>query len=101
MKIKKGDFVYIIKGKDRGKSGKIASVQTKKNTVIIQGLNQYKKTVKPKREGEKGQIILVSRPISAANVQLICPKCGKRTRVGYKIEGQKKNRYCKKCQSVI
>lgn len=101
MKIKKGDQVYIAKGKDRGKSGKITLVLPSKNAAVIQGLNQYKKTVKPKKQGEKGQIILVSRPISAANLRLVCSKCGHRTKVGYKIENKKKNRYCKKCQSVV
>lgn len=101
MKIKKGDLVYITKGKDRGKSGKITLASSSKNAAVIQGLNQYKKNVKPKKEGEKGQIILVSRSISAANLQLICLKCGQRTKIGYKIENKKKNRYCKKCQSVV
>jgi len=101
MKIKKGDLVYIIKGKDRGKSDKITVAYPKNNTIIIQGLNQYKKTIKPKKEGEKGQIILVSRPISSNNVQLICPKCNRRTRIQRKIDGKNKKRYCKKCQSVI
>ncbi|GIW67414.1 MAG: 50S ribosomal protein L24 [Candidatus Parcubacteria bacterium] len=101
MKIKKGDQVLIIKGKDRGKVGKVIKALPKESRVIIEGLNLVKKHIKPRREGEKGKIIEVPRPISVSNVKLVCPNCHKATRVGYKFEGQKKFRYCKKCQNKI
>jgi len=101
MKIKKGDQVLIIKGKDRGKVGKVIKALPKENRVVIEGLNLIKKHIKRRREGEKGKIIEVPRPISVANVKLICSKCGKATKVGYKFEGQEKYRYCKKCQKLI
>lgn len=101
MKIKKGDNVLIIKGKDRGKIGKIIKVLPKENKVIIEGLNLVKKHIKPRRQGEKGKIVEIPRPISVSNVKLICQNCNKPTRVGYKFEGEIKYRYCKKCQQVI
>ncbi len=97
MKIKKGDIVLITKGKDREKSGKVLSAFPKENKVLVEGLNLRKKHVRPTKSGEKGQIIQVPVPISVANVKLICSKCGKAVRVGYRIEGEKKYRICKKC----
>lgn len=97
MKIKKGDTVLIIRGKDRGKVGKVIKVIPKENKVVIEGLNLVKKHVKPKRQGEKGKIIEIPRPIYVSNVKLICPNCQKPIRVKYKIENDKKYRYCKKC----
>jgi large subunit ribosomal protein L24 len=101
MKIKKGDQVLVIKGKDRGRAGKIIKALPKENRVVIEGLNLAKKHIKPRRQGEKGKIIEIPRPISASNVKLICPHCSKPTRIGYKFEGQEKYRYCKKCQQLI
>lgn len=101
MKIKKDDEVLIIKGKDRGKAGKVVKVFPKEAKVIIEGLNLVKKHIKPRREGEKGKIIEIPRPISVANVKLICPHCKKATKVGYKMDNSKKRRFCKKCQSLI
>jgi large subunit ribosomal protein L24 len=101
MKIKKGDTVSIRKGKDSGKTGKVASVDPAANKVVVHGLNQVKKAVRPKKQGEKGQIVSVSLPLSASNVMIVCPSCGKETRIGMRIEGKDKKRYCKKCQSVI
>ncbi len=101
MKIKKGDLVLIIRGKDKGRSGKVIKVLPKENKVVVEGLNLVKKHVKPKREGEKGKIIEIERPIYVSNVKLICPHCSKPTRVGYKFEGEEKYRFCKKCQALI
>lgn len=97
MRIKKGDKVKIITGKDRGKSGKVTTAIPDQDKVIVDGLNIAKKSMRPKKEGEKGQIVEISRPINASNVMLICSKCDKPTRVGYKTENDKKIRYCKKC----
>lgn len=101
MKIKKGDQVIIISGKDRARKGKVIQALPKEEKIIVEGINLRKKHVKPKRSGEKGQIIQMPVPLRACNVKIICPKCGKATRVGYKIEGEKKYRVCKKCKQEI
>ncbi|HOK35107.1 MAG TPA: 50S ribosomal protein L24 [Candidatus Pacearchaeota archaeon] len=101
MKIKKGDQVLVTTGKDRGRKGKIAKALPKEGKVIIEGINLHKKHVRPKKEGEKGQVVEIPAPINISNVKLICPKCGKATRVGYKITREKKYRICKKCGQEI
>ncbi len=97
MKIKKGDQIKIISGKDRLKTGVVLRVFPKDDKVVIDGLNLYKKRSRPKKQGEKGEIVLVPRPLSVSNVMLICKNCKKPTRVGYRHEGQDKVRFCKKC----
>ncbi|GIW66051.1 MAG: 50S ribosomal protein L24 [Candidatus Parcubacteria bacterium] len=101
MKIKKGDTVFIIKGKDRGRSGKVIKALPRENKVIIEGLNLVKKHLRPKRRGEKGQIISIPQPIYISNIKLICPSCKKATRVGYEIKNEKKFRKCKKCNNIF
>ena len=101
MKIKKGDTVLIIKGKDRGKSGKVIKALPKENRIIIEGLNLVKKHVKPKRAGEKGEIVEIPVPLYISKVKLICPSCKKPTKVGYKFVNDTKKRYCKKCKNLI
>ena len=109
MKLKKGDSVLIISGKDKGRSAKILRSFPKERRILIEGLNLRKRHVRPKRQGEKGQVVSVPAPIDASNVKLLCPKCGKAVRLGYKItvspsnsSGQvKKVRICKKCKSEI
>ena len=102
MKIKKDDKVIILAGKDKGKKGKVLKVIPKDGRVIVGGVNIVRKHQQPKREGEKGQKIEVASPIDISNVMLICPKCGKQTRVGYKIvDNKEKVRICKKCGQEI
>jgi large subunit ribosomal protein L24 len=101
MKIKKGDTVLIISGKDRQKQGKVLNVFPVAEKLTVEGINLKKKHAKPKRSGEKGQIVEKPAAFPSSNVKLICPKCGKPTRVGYKIAGEKKHRICKKCQAEI
>lgn len=101
MKIKKNDLVLIISGKDKGRTGKILDFFKKEGKVLVEGINLMKKHQKPKKSGEKGQIIQLSKPIDASNVKLICPKCGKASRVGCKIVEKKKYRICKKCGGEI
>ena len=102
MKIKKDDNVIVKSGKDRGKKGKVIAVYPTANKVTVEGLNLLVKHVKPKRQGEKGQRVQFSRPVPADKVGLVCPKCNKVTRVGYKIlEDGKKKRVCKKCQATL
>lgn len=99
LKIKKGDKVKVLTGKDRGKNGTVEIVLAKEQKVKIEGVNVVKKHQKPKRKGEKGEIISVSMPIGISKVQLICPKCSKPARVGRAMDGDKKFRICKKCEA--
>jgi len=101
MKIKKGDKVKIIAGKDRGREGVVEKVMLKRRKVVVAGCNFYKKHVRPRRESEKGGVIEVARPLDIAKVALICSKCKKTTRVGYKIQGREKFRICRKCGEKI
>ncbi|MEE8131780.1 MAG: 50S ribosomal protein L24 [Candidatus Paceibacterota bacterium] len=101
MKIRKGDTVKIITGKDRGKTGKVLKVFPKRSSILIEGLNIYKKHVRPKKQGEKGQIVLVPRPINVSNTMIVCSACNKNTRVGYRLENKNKVRYCRKCSAKI
>ena len=97
MKIHKGDTVLIITGKDKGRKGKVIQALPREERIIVEGINIKKKHIKPRRAGEKGQIVEIPAPLPVSNVKLLCKKCGKATRVGYKIEGEKKYRICKKC----
>jgi len=101
MKIKKGDNILIISGKDKNKTGKVIRAFPKELKVLVEGINLKKKHVRPKREGEKGQIVAVSAPINISSVKIICPKCGKAVRVGYQITEKRKSRICKKCKQEI
>lgn len=101
MKIKKNDLVLVIKGKDRKRTGKVIKALPKENKIIIEGLNLVKKHIRPRRQGEKGKIVEIPKPIYVSNVKLICPKCGDATRVGYNIVDKKKKRFCKKCKKTI
>ncbi len=97
MKVKKGDNILVITGKDKGKTGKVLRALPKERKVLIEGVNMKVHNIRPKKQGEKGQIVKVPAPIFTSNVKVICSKCGKAVRVGYKIEGDKKDRICKKC----
>jgi len=103
MKVKKGDNVLIIAGKDRGKKGKVLHAFPKEERVSVEGANLLKKHVSPDKQkqqqkGKKvGQIVEFPAPISVSNVQILCPKCGKGTRVNKR----KTERICKKCNQKI
>ena len=101
MNIRKDDKVVVLSGKDKGKQGKVLVAEPKTMKVIVEGVNVATKHQKPRKQGEEGGIIKVETPIYAAKVQLVCPKCGKATRVGHKVEGDKKVRVCKKCGAEI
>ena len=101
MKIKKGDTVLIIAGKYRGKKCKVLKTFPKEKKILVEGVNLVKKHQRPRRTGEKGQIIELPKPIDVSNAKLICPKCAKPTRIGYKIIEGKKYRICKKCGQEI
>ena len=97
MKIKKGDNIIVISGKDSGRKGKVVRVFPREHRIMVEGVNSRKKHVKPKRSGEKGQVVTVFAPFHVSNVKLICAQCGQATRAGYKVEGDRKSRICKKC----
>jgi large subunit ribosomal protein L24 len=97
MKIKKGDTVQMMAGKDRGKKGKVLKVFSEEEKIIVDGLNLVKKHNRPRKEGESGQRVEVPRKINWSNVLFVCPKCSKAARVGSRQEGIKKIRICKKC----
>ncbi|HUW24446.1 MAG TPA: 50S ribosomal protein L24 [Patescibacteria group bacterium] len=102
MKLKKGDKVKILLGKDRGKTGSIDQVFAKKGTVLVAGLNLYKKHTKPRGENDKaGGIISQSRPLAGTKVALICPKCAKITRPLYAGTAEGKVRICRRCRAQI
>ncbi|MFA5124999.1 MAG: 50S ribosomal protein L24 [Patescibacteria group bacterium] len=101
MKIKTGDKIKMLAGKDKGKTGKVLQVMTTDNKVVVEGLNLLIKHQRPKRSGEKGQRIQFPSAVAMAKVALVCPKCGQAARVGYKIVEDKKFRFCKKCKETI
>lgn len=101
MKIHKGDLVQMMVGKDAGKQGKIMRVQKELGKVLVDGLNMLKRNKKPRAKGGKGEIVSLPRFVSAANVMVVCPKCGKPSRMGSVGTGTKKARSCKKCKAAI
>ncbi len=100
LKLKVGDTVTITIGKDKGREGKVEKIFPKQSKVLIPGVNIYKKHVKG-RQGKKGGIYDIPRPLDFAKIALICPKCKKATRVGFKIVEKNKSRVCKKCNKEI
>lgn len=102
MKVRKGDMVLVQVGKDRGKSGKVLAVFPREGRLIVEGRNIVKKHVRPRRAGEKGQRIEVPAPMPVARVMLLCPSCGKATRVGIqRPAGGSRQRQCKKCRATF
>ena len=100
MKIRKGDNVKVLSGNDKGKTGEVLEVIPKTEKIVVKGINVRKKHVKaaPNREGG---IVALEFPIHSSIVNIVCPKCGKATRIGYVIENDKKFRVCKKCGAKI
>jgi large subunit ribosomal protein L24 len=102
MKIRKNDIVKIITGKDRGKKGKVLQVFSKEDKIVVEGMNMMAKNVRPKKMGEKGQVVRYNAPIDAAKVLFFCSKCNKGVRVGFVItKDGKKTRICRKCKNSI
>ena len=101
MKIKNGDTVLIISGKDKGRKAKVIKVLLEKNRIVVEGANLRKKHTRPKKQGEKGQIVEIAAPFDVSNVKLFCPKCKKATRIGYRVAEKNKFRICKKCNQEI
>ena len=101
LHVKTGDTVVVISGKDKGKQGKVKAAMPKEGRVVVEGVNMIKRHTKPSQANPKGGIIEKEAAIDASNVMLICPSCGKPTRVGHKsgeLNGKKTAiRVCKKC----
>lgn len=105
MKIKKGDKVLVIAGKYRGKTGKVLACKPSLEKIKVEGINIVKKHARPRKQGEKGQIVEMPSFFDVSNVKIVCTKCGKGTRIGIEVaekNGKKeKSRICKKCGQVI
>lgn len=101
MKIRKSDTILVISGKDKGKRGKVMKVFPENFKISAEGINLVKKHTKPRKQGEKGQVVHIPKPFSVSRVKLVCPKCGEPARVGYKLADGGKFRICKKCRQEI
>ena len=99
-KIRKNDTVEVIAGKDKGKRGTVVSVLLKKEAVIVSGVNIVKKAMKKRSQQDQGGIAEVEAPLNISNVAIVCKKCGA-TKIGYKMDGDKKIRVCRKCGDVL
>lgn len=101
LHVKTGDTVEVISGKDKGKQGKVLSVDPKAGKVVVEKINMVSRHQKPRKQGEEGGIIQKEAPLYACKVMAVCPKCNKATRVAHKVEGGKKVRVCKHCGAEI
>lgn len=101
LSVKRGDTVLVLAGKDNGKTGKILASYPKENKVLVEGVNIATKAKKPKSAQEKGGIFKEEAPIDASNVMVVCPTCGKATRVAHAVVDGKKARTCKKCGASL
>ena len=100
FKIHKDDTVQVIAGKDKGKRGTVLRMVTKTDRVVVSGVNIVKKAMKKRNPQDQGGIVEIEAPLHISNVALVCKKCGP-TRAGYKIDGDKKTRVCRKCGEAL
>jgi len=101
MNVKKGDTVVVLSGKDKGRRGKVQATVPSESKVVVEGVNMVTCHTKPRRQGEEGGIVRREAPLYASKVQVVCPKCGKGTRVAHKTSGDKKVRVCKHCGAEL
>ena len=101
MKLKKGDSVKVVSGKDRGKIGKIEKVFGKIGRVLVTGVNQYKRHLKARSQGQSSEIVTITKPLPLQNVSLICPHCKVQTPIGFLLSKNGKIRVCAKCDKKI
>ena len=101
FKIRKDDTVEVIAGKDKGKRGTVVSVISKKDAVIVSGVNIVKKAMKKRSQQDQGGIVELEAPLNISNVGIVCKKCGRPVKVGYKMNGDKKVRVCRKCGETL
>ena len=103
LKIKKNDSIVVIAGKDRGKSGKVLNVDTDTSRLLVEGVGLHKKNQRPRKSGQKGEVVTIPSSIHISNVMLYCSHCGKGTRTGFQITSPAvgKIRICRKCKNSI
>ena len=101
FKIKKNDNVEVLAGKDKGKRGSVVRIIPKKDKVIVSGVNIVKKAMKRRSQQDQGGIVEVEAPLHISNVGIVCQKCGRPVKIGYKIDGDKKVRVCRKCGETL
>ncbi len=101
MRIKKGDKVKVLYGKDSGKTGVVLSVKPLLGKLVVDGVNIFKRNVKGDGKTRKSEIINIVKPMAISKVMLVCPNCNKATRVGIKRDGKKSERVCKKCNKSL
>jgi large subunit ribosomal protein L24 len=101
MRIKKGDTVKIIAGNDRGRTAKVLAAFPANGQIVVEGVNLKKKHVRPRRAGQKGELVELPTPFPISRVMRICPTCNRPTRTGQRLEGGRKARVCKKCGAEI
>ena len=101
LKLQKNDEVKIVRGKDKGKTGKVERVLPKEKKVLIPGVNEFKRHQKGRMKGQRSEIITIVKPLPVSNVKLLCPKCHQPVRVGFTLEKDKKVRICKKCNATF
>ncbi len=101
LNIKKSDTVTVLTGKDKGKSGKVLEVFPENQRVVVEGLNIHVRYSKPRKQGEKGQRMELPGSMNISNVMLVCPNCGKATRVAHEVTENGKLRKCKQCGKVM
>lgn len=100
QKIRRNDEIIVIAGKDKGKRGNVVRVIRDKDRVIVAGANLVKKAMKKRSQQDRGGIVEIEAPLHVSNVMIVCKKCGP-TRIGYKIDGDKKVRVCRKCGEAL
>ncbi len=100
-KIRKDDTVEVIAGKDKGKRGTVVRILSKKDAVIVSGVNIVKKAMKKRSQQDQGGIVEIEAPLNISNVGVVCKKCGRPVKVGYKLNGDKKVRVCRKCGETL
>ncbi len=101
MKLRKGDTIIVTTGKDKGKKGKVEQTIPALGSVVVTGVNVYKRHKKKRDEKNPGGIVEITKPISVGKVALICPKCHQPTRVGYIVVKGEKDRICRKCEGKL
>ena len=100
LKIRQDDTVQVIAGKDKGKRGAVVRVIAKKDAVIVSGINMVKKAMRKRSQQDQGGIAEIEAPLNISNVAIVCKKCGP-TKIGFKIDGDKKTRVCRKCGEAL
>lgn len=101
MKLKKNDKVIVLSGRDKGKTGEVREVFPQISRVLVEGVGVVKRHTKPSSKNPQGGILEIEKPLDASKVALVCPNCKQPSRIGYQINGDVKERICRKCKSVV